>query len=178
MIPINALRSNLIATELHDDHQADSHLLMGWTHVRQKPVHLTLIKSTITGNSAVHEGGGIGNITGTLTLTNSTVSANSATGVRAVVGGILVKNSIFANSPAGGNCHIAAISLGYNLSDDNSCAGAFFQTGDRNNTGNLSVGTGLDPAGLKNNGGPTQTIERQIPSLAIDVIPLHLKGRP
>ena len=39
---------------------------------------LTITGSTISGNSASHEGGGIANIQGTLTVTGSTISDNSA----------------------------------------------------------------------------------------------------
>src|SRR5262249_33341660 len=52
-----------------------------------------------------------------------------------------------------------------NLSDDSSCG--FTATGSRNSTNPI-----LDPAGLKNNGGPTQTIALDSESPAIDAIPL------
>jgi len=54
---------------------------------------------------------------------------------------------------SGGNCYIGETitSQGHNLSDDASCA--FAGTGDLNSTA-----AGLDPGGLKANGGPTQTI--------------------
>jgi hypothetical protein len=54
---------------------------------------------------------------------------------------------------------------GYNISDDNSCA--FSAVGSLNNTDPL-----LDPAGLANNGGPTDTIALLSGSPAIDAIPL------
>jgi hypothetical protein len=82
-----------------------------------------------------------------------------------------VKNSILANNPDG-NCAVTAgvpgtTSGGYNLSDDGSCTSFFTQTGDLNNTP-----AGLDPAGLKNNGGPTQTIALLLTSPALNAIPL------
>ena len=40
---------------------------------------LTLTNSTVSGNSAAFSGGGVFNYFGTATLTNSTVSGNSAT---------------------------------------------------------------------------------------------------
>jgi hypothetical protein len=87
-----------------------------------------------------------------------------------------VKNTLLANSTAGGNCdndttNGAAVftSNGHNLSDDNSCAAYFNQTGDINDP---SGGAGLDPAGLQNNGGPTDTIALLATSPAVDAIPV------
>jgi hypothetical protein len=134
---------------------------------------LTLTNSTVSGNSAAsYDGGGIYN-TRTLTLTNSTLSGNSA---HRSGGGIyntgtltLLKNAIVANSPSGGNCHSplgALTSHGYNLSDDTTCSSFFTQPGDLNDTP-----SGLDPDGLENNGGPTQTIALLATSPAVDAIP-------
>src|SRR5262249_13543893 len=54
---------------------------------------------------------------------------------------------------------------GYNISDDNTCG--FTATGSLNNTNPM-----LNPAGLSNNGGPTQTIALLSGSPAIDAIPV------
>jgi hypothetical protein len=61
----------------------------------------------------------------------------------------------------------AAVSLGHNLSDDGSCS---FLTaiGDLNNTP-----AALDPGGLRNNGGPTNTIALLPNSRAVNAIPLR-----
>jgi hypothetical protein len=129
---------------------------------------LTITNSTLSDNSASNDGGGISNIYGTLTLTNSTLSSNSALyggGVYSY-GTLTAKNSILANSPSGGNCALAFGSItsqGHNLSDDTTCSSFFIQTGDLNN-----IPAGLDPGGLQNNGGPTQTIALLCGSLAID----------
>jgi TolB-like protein len=54
---------------------------------------------------------------------------------------------------------------GYNISDDGSCG--FSAIGGHN-----SISSQPDPAGLSNNGGPTQTIAMMVGSPVIDVIPL------
>ena len=127
---------------------------------------LTLSNSTVSGNSA-SDAGGIYNY-GTLTLTNSTVSGNSSSFAGGIYnqGPLTAKNSIVANN-SGGNCALygTITSQGYNLSDDASCA--FAGTGDMNSTA-----AGLDPGGLKANGGPTQTIALLGTSPAVDAIPL------
>jgi len=64
------------------------------------------------------------------------------------------------DNPSGGTGGI--FSSGYNLSNDNG-SGVLTQTGDQINTD-----PGLDPLGLQNNGGPTQTIALTFGSLAID----------
>ena len=142
----------------------------------------TVINSTISGNSASFggSGGGIFNEGfGHLTVTNSTISGNSGGPSRPFggsSGGIFnagtatVNNSIVANN-TGGNCHVTlpstTASAGYNLSDEGTCASFFIQTGDLNNTP-----AGLDPVGLKNNGGPTQTIGLLPTSPAVNAIPV------
>jgi predicted outer membrane repeat protein len=134
---------------------------------------LTVTNSTFSGNRAAVAGGGggISNF-GTLTVTNSTFSGNSGAFGGAIGGPATLKNTLLANSPIGGNCAAGSngssnTSLGHNLSDDQTCGSGFTQTGDMNNTP-----AGLDPAGLKNNGGPTQTIALLPISPAVDAIPV------
>jgi hypothetical protein len=86
----------------------------------------TLTNSTLSGNSAGVDGGGIFN-GGTAILTNTTLSGNSA-GTRG--GGIYnldtltLINSIIANSASGGDCRNASTitSSGGNLIEDGSCS--------------------------------------------------------
>jgi hypothetical protein len=131
---------------------------------------LTVTHSTFFGNSAL-SGGGIENDTGgTLTITNSTFSGNSSifggggilndTGT----GSCRLKNTILEAS-SGGDCGGVGsfIDAGYNIADDSTCN--FSATGSHNNTDPK-----LDPAGLGNNGGPTQTIALLAGSPAIDAI--------
>src|SRR5262249_3325724 len=134
---------------------------------------LTIINSTFSGNSA-GDGGGIFN-DGMLTITNSTLSGNSTASTSAA-GGILnrgsatLKNTILAGSTTSGgspslNCSGPITDAGYNISGDDSCG--FSATGSLNSTNPQ-----LNPAGLSNNGGPTQTIALLVGSPANDAIPL------
>ena len=135
---------------------------------------LTVTNSAVTGNSALNFGGGIENF-GTLTLTNSTVAGNTAGcchgGGIGNSGTLTVKNTILANSLSSGNCYRGGggvfVSQGHNLSDDGSCADWLTGIGDESGTP-----AGLDPGGLKNNGGPTQTIALLPSSAAVDGVPV------
>jgi hypothetical protein len=131
---------------------------------------LEVTNSTFFGNTAFRWGGAIYNVS-TLTVTNCTLSGNSATGdADSKGGGIMhddggmgaatLNNTIVANSTAGGNCALgtgasAFSDGGGNLrwpSSDTSC-----------------IGTLGDPklSALANNGGPTQTMALQSTSAAI-----------
>ncbi|HXQ62681.1 MAG TPA: DUF11 domain-containing protein [Acidimicrobiales bacterium] len=149
---------------------------------------LTLGNSTVAtnftgafcGSNCAAFGGGIANESGgTLTLTNSTLSANAvATGCGpptscGAFGGDLYNDgtasvgaTILANSAGagGGDCFFASpvTDLGYNLDDDGTCGLSSA------NHSFSDTPAGLDPAGLQNNGGPTQTIELQAGSAAVD----------
>lgn len=102
---------------------------------------------------------------GLTTVTNCTiVSANICIYVKdgAVtnVGSTILKSSNTVFEDNFQSSHIAAIhSSGYNLSVDNGLAGFTDQT---------NVDPRLDPAGLQDNGGPTQTIALTFGSPAID----------
>jgi hypothetical protein len=122
-------------------------------------INMTLSNSTLSGNSCTGEFGlGVGcdNLMASLTLGSS----------------LVLKNTILANNGLGPNCSnvgggLPPTSEGYNLSDDATCASFLTQTGDLNNTP-----AGLDPGGLKNNGGPTQTVALLATSAAVNAIPL------
>jgi hypothetical protein len=130
---------------------------------------MTIVNSTFFDNSA-SEGGGIDNDNdGTLTVTNSTFSGNSAS-TEKEGGGInnrghaTVKGTILGNESTGGNCaHVTG--GGYNISDDVSC---LFGGTSINNSETLN----LDPSGLQNNGGSTETIALEAGSEATDFIPI------
>jgi predicted outer membrane repeat protein len=122
---------------------------------------LTVSNSTFSGNSA-NGGGGIAS-GGTLTLTNSTFVGNYA----AFGGGIAsnnfsMTNTIIAYSPAGGDCSGYNVTGGNNLIDDPGQACGLTST-----NGNI---IGLDPllGPLANNGGPTLTFLPQPGSPAIN----------
>jgi hypothetical protein len=141
----------------------------------------TVTNSTFSGNASTGPGGAVYNYCGTLTLVNTTISGNSssasgapeyAAAVYNIYAYLNLKNMIFANSGAAGNCfsYPAAwptTSYGHNLSDDTTCSGFLTAIGDLNNTP-----AGLDPNGLQNNGGPTPTIALLSSSPAVDAIPV------
>jgi hypothetical protein len=107
-------------------------------------------------------------------MTNDTLSGNTAGcchgGGIANIGRVTVKNTILANSLASGNCYMGSggviDSQGHNLSDDAFCTTWLTGAGDQSSTA-----AGLDPAGLKINGGPTQTIALS-PGVAVDAVPM------
>jgi uncharacterized repeat protein (TIGR01451 family) len=152
-----------------------------------------LANSTISGNSASATGGtsafasavgGISNSGGSLTLTYSTLSGNNVSepngGFLPPVGGVsnffdgtlTAQSSLIAGQSGGPNCYGFAGSSdgGYNLDDGSSC-GFNSANGSLSNTNPL-----LDPAGLQDNGGPTQTIALEPGSPAIDPIPPMANG--
>ena len=138
---------------------------------------LTVTNSTFSSNSAPSDQGGGIFSEGTLMVTNSTFYDNSA----AQGGGIYnaatatVANSILADS-TGGNCVGDTITDGgYNISDDGTCG--FTGTGANGDTigdGVTDAHLALDPSGLQDNGGPTDTIALESGSYAIDAIPIDL----
>jgi hypothetical protein len=67
---------------------------------------VTVINSTFAGNRAESSGGGLANLSGQATVTNCTFSENSADQGGAVYndGRLLLRNTILANSPNGGDC--------------------------------------------------------------------------
>jgi hypothetical protein len=134
---------------------------------------VTITNSTLSDNylfadaiGAIAQGGGIWT-NAKLSLTNSTVSGNSASaygggfggGIYVASGVTALQDTILANSPSGGNCQGMVASHGYNLSSDATCA--LSGPGDLNNTDPM-----LGP--LQNNGGPTQTQALLTGSPAID----------
>jgi hypothetical protein len=125
-----------------------------------------VINSTISGNTVL-------NLQGTMTISSSTVSGNSAafrTGIANSIGTLTLVNTIVAGQWAGGNCMGLISDGGYNLDDGTTCG---FSAANHSLS---SVDPLLDPAGLKDNGGPTQTIALQPGSPAIDAIPVGVNG--
>jgi len=124
---------------------------------------LTVTNSTFSGNSAYGasplSGGGIYNSAGTVTVTNSTFSGNSASQGSGIRGPATLKNTIVANSTAGGNCSGTITDGGGNLQFGgavaNSC-GASIPTADPK----LST--------LADNGGATQTMALGAGSAALN----------
>ena len=124
------------------------------------------LNDTFTGNSA-ELGGGIFNEDAEFGVSNCTFSMNSAGGgadiATELLGETVANSTIFA-STGGNNCDGVGDD-GYNISNDNSCG---FSGTSKNNSTTLN----LDPLGLQNNGGPTQTIALESGSQAIDFVPI------
>ncbi len=127
---------------------------------------VTIANSTFANNTASY-GGGIHNQEGTVTISTSTIANNSASnggGIYNSSGTVSSSGSIVANN-TGGNCSGGVSDQGYNLESGTDCG--FSGTGSLQN-----ANPQLDPNGLENNGGPTQTIALLSTSPAIDQIPI------
>jgi hypothetical protein len=131
---------------------------------------MTITNSTISGNSAV---GGIGGITnsGVADLINTTVTGNGNGGVAPYLNGgeLRVRNSVIANN-------LPHYEYGSNAAGPGDCVGPIISLGhniDSDGTCNLTGPgdlSGVDPqlTGLQNNGGPTLTHGLYPSSPAID----------
>jgi CSLREA domain-containing protein len=136
-------------------------------------VKVTFDRSTISGNAvsagapASAQGGGIYagvSPPATVAVTSSTLTGNiAAFYANAFVSSqVTFKNAIISNPQGGGtNCSGAATSQGFNLTDGTGCG--FTQPTDQQSTNPM-----LDPVGLADNGGPTQTIALAPASPAVD----------
>lgn len=114
-----------------------------------------ILNSTFSANTATVYGGGIWNLTGIMTITNSTLSGNGAAGgaISHTSGYTMtLLNTIVANSTSGGNCYmpITPIVNGGNNIDDGTSCGWGSTSGSMSSTNPM-----LGP--LANNGGPTLT---------------------
>jgi len=151
----------------------------------ESPGTLTLFNSTVAANQANTgcdqycgaAGGGIYN-SGSATVSNATVSGNSVSGgcttppgdcgniasdIDFHDGNLTITATIVANGTGATDCAgTFETDDGYNLDDDGSCG---FSTA---NNDLPDTPSGLDPAGLQDNGGPTQTIELEATSAAVD----------
>ena len=143
---------------------------------------LTVTNTTITGNSALRCGGistAGGAAAGLLTVTNSTIVGNSsffsdsAGGISKDGEGapVNIKNTIVAlNTGAAGGRDVfsAFVSSGFNLIGKIEGSTGFTAPTDLTGTIASPLDPKLDPAGLQNNGGPTQTIALLPGSPALD----------
>jgi CSLREA domain-containing protein len=118
----------------------------------------TVTNCTFAGNNAQFDAGAIQIFSGTLEVNNSTFSRNAAAGTGGEGGAIFrgggtatLRNTLLANNNPGGNCVGTITDGGGNLDDAATCG--FTQASSQSNGS-----PGLDPAGLKDNGGLTQTI--------------------
>jgi len=147
--------------------------------IRLRP-NLPLHDLSCTGGSG--DGGGIANWNGsTLNLSNSTVSANfsgaAGSGVfNQINGGIVnIKSSIIALNYGGSfldaetpDVYGPFTSKGFNLIGKKNGSTGFTAATDKKGAIAAPLNPQLDPKGLRNNGGPTQTIALLAGSPAID----------
>jgi uncharacterized repeat protein (TIGR01451 family) len=139
---------------------------------------LTVVNTSVSGNVAINSGGGITNSfseTLSMTIDASTISGNQAGlfgGGGIVNSGVAtLRNTIVARQTGADCADFGSLSDGgYNLDDDGTC-GLSSANNSLSNTDPL-----LDPAGLADNGGPTQTIALEPGSPAIDAIPSDVNG--
>jgi CSLREA domain-containing protein len=142
--------------------------------------YMTVTNATITGNTALRGGGlsiGGAAAAGFLTVTNSTIVGNSsffgdsAGGISSDgQGPVNIKNTIVAlnTGAAGRDVYGGFVSSGFNLIGKTDGSTGFTQATDQVGTIASPLDPKLDPAGLQNNGGPTQTIALQPGSPALD----------
>jgi hypothetical protein len=126
----------------------------------------TITNSTIARNAAGNSGAGLYNQSGTAALTHVTLSGNAGfSQLYSGSGPVTVTGSIIAGNAAPINCSTPYASLtdgGHNLqTNDTSCGGTI-----------TVIDPLLDPAGMRSNGGPTQTIALLPGSPAIDAVPV------
>lgn len=121
----------------------------------------TLARNAVSSNGARLGSALHANRVTSATLTNVTIADNTgAPALSPAMSQVTVRNSILARNPQG-NCSARVTDGGFNLSSDATCV-LNLQTS-RNGVDPL-----LDPAGLRDNGGVTQTIALLPPSPAID----------
>jgi predicted outer membrane repeat protein len=142
---------------------------------------MTIINTTITGNSALRCGGvstAGGAAAGELTVTNSTIVGNSsfysdsAGGISkdGEGGPVKIKNTIVAlnTGSAGRDVYGAFASSGFNLIGKIDGSTGFTAPTDQTGTIAAPLDPKIDPTGLRDNGGPTDTIALLTGSPAID----------
>jgi fibronectin-binding autotransporter adhesin len=163
---------------------ADSSLLGGGGGIFMAGGTLNVVNSTLSGNGVRSftdsGGGGIFTYLGTLNVTNSTIANNSVFGTRAAGGGgilslgqagaVNVKSSIIASNSAeiGPDVVGPFVSAGFNLIGKKDGSTGFSLATDKKGTIASPLNPGLDQKGMRNNGGPTQTIALMSGSVAID----------
>ncbi len=138
---------------------------------------MTMTNCTIAGNSASAWGGGLyNNFGGEATISFCTIINNTATIAGGLTTGhppIKISATIVANNTAAKfskrqNGSDQMTSLGFNIESGIDCNFSA-QSTDHQNTDPL-----FNPAGLQNNGGPTQTIALQSGSPAIGAVPIQM----
>jgi len=166
--PFPALTNAGLATVMNSTFQ--DNLATALTNASGGTMKLT--NCTLSGNSASQFGGGVFNA-GTMEINFCTLANNSASTMgggifNSSTGTLKIKNSIVANSPAGGNCANESggtfIALGKNFDTDG--------TGAALDSDFMQVSAAqLNLSGLGGNGGVTNTIALGTGSVAINAAP-------
>lgn len=128
------------------------------------PEVLSIVNSTIAGNNSATGGAALFNAAGDVRISASTIALNGGQDGLDSVGGRLEVDTSILDDSVGPNC-AGTITDGNNNLDSGSTCG-LIAGGDLQNTN-----PALDPSGLHDNGGPTQTIALESASPAIDVVP-------
>jgi len=109
---------------------------------------LTITNSTISGNTATIEGGGFFNI-GSVDISSSTISGNTSSdgagGIANVDGAVAIVNTILADNTGGDCSGVAVTSNGHNLDSDDTCGLA--GTGDQSGVDPLLAALALNAPG-------------------------------
>jgi hypothetical protein len=120
---------------------------------------VVISNTTISGNVSESDGGGGLDVYGTAWIFNSTVVNNAAVsggGIRNLSGSVSIKNSIVADNPSGSDCVGMVQSAGHNLSSSATCN--FTNLGDKQNVapqlGPLTDNGGPTPTHLLLAGSP------------------------
>ena len=162
---------NLGTATIENDLFTDNHSTLNGGAIANMGT-LTVINSTFSGNTAAGEGGAIYTFMADSFITNVTFSGNTAAAsdggaVFNKAGTVDLKGSILATSTGGSCAGTAAITdEGHNIADDGTCPTT------SGTSVNNSTTLNLDPAGLQNNGGPTDTIALEPNSQAVEFIPV------
>jgi hypothetical protein len=172
--PIVALTNSTVSGNIARNASVPSDLADRGGGIRLTFSTLTMINSTVSGNTAEETGGGIDSYFGRATLMNVTVSGNAGGAIRAVQQAPNYSLTL-ARSLVDGRCELedilgsVAISNGYNIeSPDDTCA--FDQVTDNSE----KTAEELNLGALQENGGPTMThalLTDPVVSDAIDQIP-------
>lgn len=126
---------------------------------------VSITNSTFAGNAASTSAGAIrGGLDASARISYSTFVGNSAPQGGAIARAATLTADVFQDNPTttGGQCDSGVVDAGYNVSSDSSCA--------TDATSLPSTDPQLDPAGLRDNGGPTQTVALTKNSPAVDLI--------
>lgn len=124
---------------------------------------IVMDNSTVSGNRAIGNGGGISQNSGTFTITNSSIISNSAPSSAGVIlgdGKLAIRNSLLSNHFEI-NCafwETPIVSLGHNLSSDDSCM--FTAEGDQN-----EIDAKIGPLGYYGGHTPTHTLRFGSPAI-------------